>query len=319
MSELRPPLAKELSDLSPRNSAGFFYVMLCTVLSVSGIGLSMSSHGAVWFFGQIVLSLAMLQWFILLHEAGHRTLFRTKSLNTFFGYISGFLSGLPFSSWSIIHFRHHKWTGWQDLDATTVSLVPRKLSNWERVVIDISWRLWIPIFALIYRFNNYWNYPRLVQFVAKREQRRKIVAEICVLIIAYASAVVFIGPMTLLNLFGLAIIVSLVLQEILLLSQHTHIPSNVSQGEDVRPFLPIEQEVFTRSLRFPGLISKFLLIHFDAHELHHMYTRVPGYDLRKIPYQTENEVDWWEWIRRSKGLSGETFLFKNRTATGFPL
>ena len=319
MSDSHPPSARALSNLRPRDSAGFFYVLLCIVLSVSGIWLSMSSNGAVWVAGQVILSAAMLQWFILLHEAGHKTLFRTKSLNTFFGYIAGFSSGLPFSSWSIIHFRHHKWTGWQDLDATTASLVPRKLNKWERVVINASWRLWIPVFALIYRFNNYWNYPRLVQFVPKPEQRRHIAAEIFILVVAYACVVVLLGPATVLSLFGLAIVLSLIVQEFLLLSQHTHIPTNISHGEDVRPFLPAEQAVFTRSLRFPSLISRFLLMHFDAHELHHMYVRVPGYDLRKISYETENEVDWWEWARRSKRLSGETFLFKNRAVTGFSL
>ena len=58
---------------------------------------------------------------------------------------------------------------------------------------------------------------------------------------------------------------------------------------------------------------------FDAHELHHMYVHVPGYDLRKIPYKTHHEVNWWQWIRESKRLSGVSFLFEDRNKTGFEL
>jgi acyl-lipid omega-6 desaturase (Delta-12 desaturase) len=105
---------------------------------------------------------------------------------------------------------------------------------------------------------------------------------------------------------------------VLLLSQHTHIPQNVSHGEQVRPFPSIEQEAFTRSLRLPGWLSA-LLLHFDAHELHHMYPFVPGYLLRRIPYQPSHEVGWWEWVRASKRLPGVVLLFNNRETTGFPL
>ena len=55
-----------------------------------------------------------------------------------------------------------------------------------------------------------------------------------------------------------------------------------SAGARGRPFPAVEQEPFTRSLRLPPLVSRFIL-HFDAHELHHMYPFVPGYHLHRIP------------------------------------
>ena len=79
------------------------------------------------------------------------------------------------------------------------------------------------------------------------------------------------------------VLLTLMTQDLLLLSQHTHVPQHVSNGEAVKPFPCLEQEPFTRSLRLPRLASRFLL-HFDAHELHHMYPFVPGYNLRRIPY-----------------------------------
>ena len=72
----------------------------------------------------------------------------------------------------------------------------------------------------------------------------------------------------------------------------------MSHGEPVRPFPTIEQEVFTRSLRFSAWLSA-LLLHIDAHELHHMYPFVPGYRLGGIAYETENEIGVWTWIAAS--------------------
>ncbi len=319
MESVSPQAANVPGSLKPRNSKGALHFSLSMALTAMGIWLSSFDTLLVWGAGQIVLAVAFLQWFILLHEAGHRTLFRSKSLNTAAGHIAALFSGFPYSSWTLIHFRHHKWTGWQDLDATTASLVPRPLKKWEQLVINFCWKSWIPMFSLLYRINNYWNYPRVVRYLRLYQQRKKVARDILVLLIAYVSLMLAMGPSTFLHVFGIAFLITLVMQEVILLSQHTHIPTNVSDGKPVRPFPPREQEVYTRSLRFPAWVSSIVLMNFDAHELHHMYVQVPGYDLRKIPYRTHNEVNWWTWIRGSRRLSGVSFLFSDRTRTGFGL
>jgi len=57
-------------------------------------------------------------------------------------------------------------------------------------------------------------------------------------------------------------------------------------------------------------------MHFDAHELHHMYPHVPGYRLRNIDYRPVNEVHWRTWLKGARSLSGTEFLFKNWDETG---
>jgi fatty acid desaturase len=61
-----------------------------------------------------------------------------------------------------------------------------------------------------------------------------------------------------------------------------------------------------------------MILHFDAHELHHMFVRVPGYRLRRIHYRPANEVGWWQWLRAAKRLTGVEFLFGRRDESGFP-
>jgi fatty acid desaturase len=301
--------------LRASNLNGGFVVAGCVALTIAGIALSTRANVLLWLSGQILLALAMVQWFSLLHECGHETLFRTKRLHTPIGHVAAFFSIIPFHNWKRVHGRHHKWTGWQDIDPTTASLVPRELARAERMLVNVCWRYWIPLFSVIYRINNFWNWPRLKSLFPKRDDRRLLAGNIIALIASYGALVAVVGLGAVVRVGALALVLALIAEDILLLSQHTHIPQNVSGGEPVRPFPTIEQEVFTRSLVFPGWLSAMLL-HIDAHELHHMYPFIPGYRLAGIPYDTENQIGLWTWIRRARALPGEVFLFQNRLETG---
>jgi acyl-lipid omega-6 desaturase (Delta-12 desaturase) len=310
-----PPKPSELSHLRPSDVAGAACVAACAAITVVGVWLSAVGSVWAWAAGQILLALALVQWFAVLHECGHETLFKTKRLHAVIGQAAGFFSLIPFYNWKRVHGRHHKWTGWQDVDPTTAALVPRELGTLERALVNVCWRLWIPLFSVLYRVNNFWNWPRLLELFPKSDDRRKLAFSSIALLAAYAALVVAVGPALILRVAGVALLITLVAEDLLLLSQHTHIPQRLSHGEPVRPFPTIEQEVFTRSLVFPRWLSA-LLLHIDAHELHHMYPYVPGYRLGEVHYETENEIGLWAWIRGARALPGELFLFHNRLETG---
>lgn len=284
------------------------------------LALSLSTWGGwfAYFVGQLLLAWTFLHAFVLLHEAGHQTLLPSRRANAFVGHVAGFLALIPYQPWRRIHARHHRYTGWQDLDATTASLVPRPIRSWERRVMDLAWRTWLPLFSVLYRIQNYWNLRRIAPFLGSAETVRKVRVNVIAVLIVYAALVLGIGPVNLLFLVGPGLILSLVFEDVLLLSQHTHVPQNLSDGAPVRAFRPIEQAQFTRSLRVPPLLSTAIM-HFDAHELHHMYPSVPGYHLLQIDYRPPNEVNWIAWTRAAKRLTGTDFLFRNRNDTGAPV
>jgi omega-6 fatty acid desaturase (delta-12 desaturase) len=313
-----PPRPVALSHLRAANRTGAAAFVACMVVTVLAFALSARAGTLAWLVGQVLLALALVQWFALLHECGHDTLFRTRRLNAPLGHVAAFFSVIPFYCWKRIHGRHHKWTGWQDVDPTTASLVPRDLGRVERVLVNVCWKYWLPLFAILYRANNFWNVPRLWTLFPSARDRRLFAANIVLMVVAYGAVAYVVGPADVLRLAGLGVLLSLIAEDVLLLSQHTHIPQNVSHGEAVRPFPTIEQEVYTRSLRFPEWLS-LLLLNIDAHELHHMYPFVPGYRLKAIPYETENAIGWWTWARRARQLPGEMFLFHNRLETGADL
>jgi fatty acid desaturase len=317
-SQTPAPPGADLAHLRPSNLIGSCIVGSAGGLTTLAVFLAAQPELGYWLLGQFLLAAALVQWFALLHEAGHRTLFRSRPLNQLTGHVAGYFAVIPFDCWKLVHGMHHRWTGWQDLDMTTATLVPRPLSAVERFILNACWRLWIPLFSTLYRINNFWNLPRLCRIFRHRRERRRLIRGVLVLAGAYAITAVLVGPGELLRLGGLGLLLALIVQDPLILSQHTHVPLRLSHGEAVRPFLPREQEVYTRSLRLPRWVSAALL-HLDAHELHHMYARVPGYHLRRIPYAPHNEMGWWQWLRRAKALPGAVFLFQNRDQTGWPI
>src|SRR6266404_1800306 len=183
------------------------------LLTVVGVALSLQPNRLVWLLGQAVLAATMVQWFALLHECGHGTLFHSKALHAPAGWVAGFFSMIPFGCWKRIHGRHHKWTGWQDVDPTTTALVPRPLGRAERVLMNVCWRYWIPLFAALYRVNNFWHSPRLRSLFPKREDRRHIAISIITLFVAYVAVAAIVVPGRLLRVTVLASVLAFAVEE----------------------------------------------------------------------------------------------------------
>jgi fatty acid desaturase len=318
MTRRQPPSPAELIHLRPDNVRGILVVAGAMAGTAFAIWMSAAGGWMRWSLGQLLLASTLVQWFVILHECGHDTLFRTRRYHPIAGRIAGFFALIPFHAWTRVHGRHHKWTGWQDLDPTTQSLVPRPLGRWERLIVNTCWRSWVPLFSVLYRVNNYWHFPRLFRMFPLRADRAAMARDAVILVAIYVAAILFAGPGVMLRLTGVALVLSLVAEDLLLLSQHTHVPQNISGGIPVKPFPAVEQEPFTRSLRLPRIVSAFVL-HFDAHELHHMYPFVPGYHLRRIAYSPSHEVGWWQWVRGARSVRGDVLLFQSRLESGYDL
>ena len=317
-SPAAPPDETDLAALRPTNLAGGFYMGCAALLTTTSIALSLSSSIWSWLAGQLLLAVAMIQWFAILHEAGHKTLFRTHWVNRWSAHCAGFFALIPGDCWRLVHAKHHYWTGWQDLDITTETLVPRALRGFERVAINVCWRLWIPLPATLYRLNNYWNLLRLRRLFPQSRERRIVTLNVIGYLVAYIALTVGLGWEVVTRTVGLGLLITLSLQDLLILSQHTHIPMKLANRDAVRPFPPLQQEVFTRSLIFPRWFARLVLLNVDAHGLHHMIPRVPGYHLHRLQNrETMNCIRWWEWVIRAKAVPGDVLLFQNRDQTGF--
>jgi acyl-lipid omega-6 desaturase (Delta-12 desaturase) len=303
--------------LRPSDGLGTLYVSFASSTSLAALWLSLSEFNAIWLLGQLVWAISFLQWFSILHEAGHKTLFASSAANRVSGHLAGWLAVIPFFTWKLIHARHHHWTGWQDLDATTQQLVPRPLRGWEKLAVNLCWATGIPLFSTLYRLSNYWNLLRLWRLYPNREVRIRIAIAIMSTLLVYGLVMFLLGPALFIKLFGLGLLLTLMLQDPLILSQHTHVPMQLSLGNDVRPIPPRQQQYFTRSLVFPTWFARWILLNLDAHELHHMYASIPGYHLHRLCQPTPNAMPWWLWLWRAKQIRGDVLLFHNRDETGY--
>lgn len=308
-------------ELTPADPAGWFFAAISLATTAAGIFISWD-HGwtlgpAAWLLGQVLVAVAFVQWFGILHECGHHTFFRSRFTNALFGHLAGFLALIPFASWQRVHALHHRWTGWQDKDPTTAGLA-RPHGRLDRLVANFCWRCCIPIFSVIYRLSNYWHLPRLRRYLGPGALR-PMATNALVLLLLYGGLIYVLGAGTVLRLVGLGLLLGLMFQDLFLLGQHTHIPQNLAGDNPVEPIPFVEQDVFTRSVLFPDWVSRYVLFGSDAHELHHMFPNIPGYHLRGIEVPTENNISWWRFFREARRLPGEVFLFENRNQTGLRL
>lgn len=311
-----------MDTLAARDDVGLLITVWASALTAAGAWLSLAGPWPAWLAGQVLLGFAFTQWFVVVHECGHRTLFRTRGLNGAVGALAGLLALLPAGAWRVVHARHHRWTGWQDVDPTTRALAPRARSRLSLALLDLAWRLGVPFVSLHYRAGTFWR-PGWVLPHAPPGRRRRVLlgllAHHAATLVAVVALVTALGALEVVALLGVALLVSWTLQDLLLLSQHTHLPLRLARGERVRPIAAGAQAEFTRSLLVPRWASALLLFGFDAHTAHHAHPQVPGWRLRGLAETPINALPWWRWVIESRRLPGRVLLLQHRLETGAPL
>ena len=79
------PGPEALMHLRPTNADGSALVAFAAGATALAVWLSSSGGWLRWAIGQALLAAALVQWFAVLHECGHRTMFRARRLNTVAG------------------------------------------------------------------------------------------------------------------------------------------------------------------------------------------------------------------------------------------
>jgi len=99
---------------TPSNRRGSLQ-LLSVFAPIAGlwIAIRQASHGSMWIVAAatLCLSLFLLRGFVLMHDCGHHSLFRSKSLNRLAGFLLGVLAGMPQQVWAENHRFHHVTNG----------------------------------------------------------------------------------------------------------------------------------------------------------------------------------------------------------------
>ena len=99
---------------TPSNLRGSLQ-LLSVLAPIAGlwVAIHQSSPGSRWLvvLATACLSLFLLRGFVLMHDCGHHSLFRSKSLNRIAGFVLGVLAGMPQEVWAENHRYHHVTNG----------------------------------------------------------------------------------------------------------------------------------------------------------------------------------------------------------------
>lgn len=274
---------------------------------LAGIMFTTLNQGPLLYIvGQLAGAIFFMQAFILLHEFGHNSLFKSSWLNSLFGNIISFFVFIPFTNWKCIHELHHKWTGWRDLDPTTEKTFDRGFSPIVKSLVNFSWKFYVPLFSIGYRLGIYWKREKLKRHLSDKDYQKCLIS--MAIMATFYLTLIILFPRFVFVLI-LAIYLSLIMTDILSLSQHSHIEIPKANGKQVDPLKYKDQAIYSRSLIFSPAISKYILFNFNHHEAHHSYPGLPCYFLPNIKVETKNAYPFIPWLKKVKSMPGEQFIF----------
>lgn len=303
-----------LKSLKASNSRALLSLLLPFVIGVGGVICVLQEMIAVQVLGHLMLSIFFLQTFILLHECGHLNFFSSRWANVWVGRLMGLLTLIPFYTWKEMHNLHHRWTGWRDLDPTTSGTVGPGASKTKNAIVNICWKLFVPVFYLGYKIGNYWWLPKMSRFLPESKYKKARVS-----VIAYGISYVLLGwffGREVLHLFVPGFLLSLLWKELVIMTQHSHVEMPVSQGEEVKPISFQDQIPYTRSFFFNKTLAKWMLLNFNLHEAHHAKPGVPAYYLTEVPTGTPEKPSFGHWFQKAKGMQGVTYVFTTSAKSG---
>jgi omega-6 fatty acid desaturase (delta-12 desaturase) len=104
----------------------------------------------------------------------------------------------------------------------------------------------------------------------------------------------------------------LVISDLVILSQHSHIDIPIAGNSPVRPIRYSDQVIYTRSITFPKFLAHYFLFNFNLHEAHHQYPSLPAYYLGSAIVDKSNAPGFIEYLKRYKSLSGMNFVFNTK-------
>lgn len=100
--------------VKPDNFKGFTQIVTTLLpFALVWYGVVWSANSSYWFTAALLIPMVLLliRSFVLMHECGHGSLFRSAWLNKTFGFVLGVISGMPQYVWSQHHHFHHSTNG----------------------------------------------------------------------------------------------------------------------------------------------------------------------------------------------------------------
>ncbi len=289
-----PKAARQLGEYEAvlsayRDPSAFRAVwQLATTLLVYG-GLWALAYFSLWISywatGALVLvaALFLVRIFVLQHDCGHRSLFKSKRANDTVGFFLGILTLTPYQCWRRSHAVHHANSGDLDRRGRTGEIYVmtvneyRNASWWQRLAYRI-YRNPIalfcigPFFYFAIRQRFAFDLPK-----AWKKERRSVYWTNLGLLVASAFLCWLIGPWHFLIIHALISAVSATIGVWLFYVQHQYERAYWKEGDE---WNYVEAAITGSShYRLPKIL-RWLTASIGVHHIHHLDSRIPNYRLQ---------------------------------------
>ena len=225
---------------------------------------------------------AMVQFFLLVHEATHGAVCRNKRWNDLVGHVCGWLIFLPFLPRQRNHLLHHAWAGHPTRDPENRRAIAKfsAMSDQEAQRLEFVWRHWIPLFALNSAVGT-WLDPFRERSAGDRSQRiRKEIRFVWIYLGGYMAAFTCAqaahAALQLVGWYMLAWIAELAMVELVSLPHHAETPL---LSPDAGRLEFREQETHSHSCASVPFWSRWVILNFNLHVVHHAFPWLPWFRL----------------------------------------
>ena len=267
----------------------FFGALFLGGMAVNYLGCRLAPGGwpvALRVLGTLGTAIAINTFILHMHEGMHQTLFANRFWNRWASVALGATFCLSFTSYRIMHLRHHQYLG----DVRDPDDYRNYVRN--RCVLWVMHYLRLVVGPYLYIV--------MIPFLAARHgspaDRQHILAEYLALAPFYL-ALFFIAPSgVLVSLWLIPLIIAAHLTAIRGLTQH-----GITNAQD--PFLA------SRSIQANPLVA-FCLLNENYHLEHHLFPEIPSYNLKEA-----HRLIWPRLPRAVTGKSYLAFIFKFLAAT----
>jgi omega-6 fatty acid desaturase (delta-12 desaturase) len=230
----------------------------------------------------------MMRIFIIFHDCGHGSFFKSQSANHFWGIISGILTFTPYFQWRHEHAIHHASAG--DLDRRGMGDV-WTLTTQEYIEMKPLARLGYRVFRfplVTFGLGPFWMFMiqhRLVRKGASKRERNNVWATNLTLLVMGIGLSFLMGWQSYVLIQGLILFIGGGLGVFLFYVQH--------QFEEVYWEHHNEWDYYSAAIegssyyKMPKIFQWFTG-NIGIHHVHHLSPRIPNYKLQAA--QDENEI-----------------------------
>ena len=272
---------------APEAGRSLAQLLLSLVIFALAISLAHVAHAANWALGLPLSALAgvlIVRLFIIQHDCGHRSFFRSKTACDRVGRLLSVLTFMPYGFWRRDHDKHHATSGdldrrgHGDIDTLTVDEF-RALGRWHKLLYR-AYRNPLVLMGIgpAWQFLIRYRVPLLPDTAGRRGDTISILGHDAGLVMFYGLLCYLLGWEAVAAVWVPAMLVAATVGVWMFFVQHQHADTYWRRHAD---WSFVEAALQGSSYyRLPGWMH-WLTGNIGYHHIHHLSSRIPNYQLAR--------------------------------------